>query len=475
MSTKYCAVFPAGSKGSISMADIEKQLDAMRRCADERNFVPMDVRRKKLRYFRKMIICHRDVIIKALEKDLGKHPFETLSAEVMPLLDVLKLLIKKMPSLLRPKRLSVNPMNFPASGRLVPEPYGMTLAIATWNYPLLLALEPVLGSYAAGNRAVLKLSNRSGETMKLIRYLVEKCFSDDEIIVIDDELSFEAVLSRRFDHIFFTGSAATGRLVLRHAAENFTPVILEMGGKSPCIVDKTADLKRAAKRIAWGKFSNAGQTCVAPDHLLVHESVYHKFMLELTDAVAGLYGNVPLESSDLAGIVDQQAYERLSELASHGRLVCGGEKDPAARKISPTVIDHLPETDALWQEEIFGPVMPVRSFSEPSEIFHTLSINEKPLALYYFGKDRKLMRRLQNGSSSGALVFNDVVTHFMNMDFPFGGVGHSGMGAYHGKRTLTAFVHFKPVMKRSAFWDFSLRYPPYDKFRLWFVKLLTGK
>lgn len=456
-------------------SQLVEQLEAMRDRADCRNFTDLAHRRRVLRNFHRSLIVHRDVIISSLAADLGKPKFETLSGEIMPLLEISRYLSSRLPRLCRPKRLRVSPLNFPASGKLCPEPYGLALVIATWNYPLLLSLEPLLGAYAAGNLVVLKLSHRSHQTMNLLRYLIEKHFPADEVMVIDDELSFDETLARRYDYIFFTGSAPTGRKVLRAAAEHFTPVTLEMGGKSPCIVDVGANLRQAARRIAWGKFSNAGQTCVAPDCLYVAEKVHLEFQRHLADAIRDFYGEEPLLSPDLGQIADAERYDHLSELISHGRLIVGGEKDPASRRIAPTVIDQLAENDPLWQEEVFGPILPMRCFGSNEELEAMLPKQPKPLALYYFGKDRQLMKSLAAKFSSGALVFNDVVTHFLNFHFPFGGVGASGMGAYHGKRTFSTFCHYKPVMTRSPFWDFSLRFPPYGKLREHLLNFLTRK
>ncbi len=453
---------------------IREKLAAMRSRADARDFADLASRRRHLQEFHRSLIVHRDVILSSLAADLGKPKFETLSAELMPLLEISRYLSSHLTRLCRPQRLPVSPLNFPARGQLRPEPYGLALVIATWNYPLLLSLEPVLGAYAAGNLVVLKLSHRSHQTMNLVRYLIEKHLPPDQVLVIDDELSFDETLAQRFDYIFFTGSAPTGRKVLRAAAEHFTPVTLEMGGKSPCIVDVGANLHQAAKRIVWGKFSNAGQTCVAPDCLYVAEKIHLEFQRHLADTIREFYGDEPLQSPDLGQIVDADRYNHLSELISHGRLIVGGEKDPVSRKIAPTVIDALSPDDPLWQEEVFGPILPMRCFASNEEL-QTMLPQNKPLALYYFGKDRRLKRYLLDNFSSGAVVFNDVVTHFLNFHFPFGGVGPSGMGAYHGKRTFSTFCHYKPVMKKSAFWDFSLRFPPYGKMREMLLDFLTRR
>ena len=455
-------------------SDLLKKLNVLREAADRCEFTPTRERQEKLKSFCRALVEHRDVIIKALENDLKKSGFETLSGELIPLLEILKYLIRKLPSLTKKRRLSMSSLNFPASGCLIPEPYGMVLVISTWNYPLILSLEPLLGAYAAGNKVVLKLAPRSGQTMDLIGKLVAACFDQSEVVVINGEVDLEDALSYRYDYIFYTGSKFGGRLVLDKAAENFTPVTLEMGGKSPCIVDESANLPRAAQRIAWGKFSNAGQTCVAPDNVLVAKKILPDFNRELISAIKKMYGQNPFESPDFGRLADLRAYERISKLSEHGRLIWGGEKSPETLQIAPTVVDSLEPDDPLLTEEIFGPVLPVRTFDSTEELLKMLPGRPRPLALYYFGKNRDLEKLLMQKTSSGALVINDVVMHLMNLDLPFGGVGESGMGAYHGKRTFDTFCHYKPMMKQSPTMDFSMRYPPYGKWRMKLLKFLSG-
>ncbi len=450
-----------------------EQLDQLKKLADARVMIPVKTRRQTLRCFRRELTSHRAAMTEALQGDLGKCAFETLSGELLGVFGILDYLVRKLPRLAAPRRKLVSPINFPASGALVPEPYGVALVVATWNYPLALSMEPLLGAYAAGNRVVVKLPSRSKRTTALLRYLIEAVFPADEVAVVSDEMHLEQLLKFRFDYIFLTGSASAGKMALRAAAENFTPVTLELGGKSPCIVDGSANLKRAARRIAWGKFSNAGQTCVAPDYLLVEKNVRDELVYQLGIAIRDLYGEYPLESPDYGAIIDEAGYERLNCMLAHGRLLYGGEKDPAARRIAPTIIDQLDADDPLLKEEIFGPLLPVVTFDGDAELIGKLPKLPKPLALYYFGNNKRRMKFLTESTSSGALVFNDVVTHFLNFRLPFGGVGASGMGCYHGRQTFETFTHLKPVMKQSRWLDLSFRYPPYDKFRLALMKFLT--
>ena len=450
---------------------IMKRLTAMRGAADacERPSVPQ--RRTRLKKLLSLVVEYRQAAITALRDDLGKSAFESCATEILPLVDILRYLIRKLPKLAHPRGAGVSWMNFPADGALVPEPYGLVLVVATWNYPLLLALEPLAGAFAAGNQVVLKLHDRALHTNGFLRWLIHEAFGD-EVLVVDNEIGFPELIREKFDYIFYTGNGQGGREVLTAAAGNLTPATLELGGKSPCIVAPGANLKVAARRIVWGKFTNCGQTCVAPDYLLVHTTVRDALVEQLKRAVREFYGASPLDSPDYGHMIDVRAYERVSKLVGSGRLICGGDKQPERLAIEPTIVDRLNADDPLLSEEIFGPVLPVVTYDSEDALFAELRRRGKPLALYCFGGNRKLRSRLVSGSSSGALVFNDVVTHFVNPKMPFGGVGPSGMGAYHGRRTFETFSHFKPVMKQSRWFGMPFRYPPFSKFRTWFLELL---
>lgn len=447
------------------------RLAARRELADACDYPDVRYRRERLKKLLSLVIRHRDGAMAALRDDLGKSEFESLSTELLPLAGILRYLIRKLPRLARRRSVPVSWMNFPACGSVVPEPYGMVLVVATWNYPLLLALEPLAGAYAAGNQVVLKLHDRAPHVKSFIRWLIGEAF-DDEITVIDAEMPFEELLKERFDYIFYTGNARGGRDVLNAAAGNLTPVTLELGGKSPCIVAPGANVKVAARRIAWGKFTNCGQTCVAPDYVVVHSDLKDELTDRLRAAIEDFYGRQPLDSLDFGHLIDSRSYERISKLVEGGRLICGGDKDPERFAIEPTVVDRLDPKSPLLAEEIFGPVLPVVSYDSDNELFAEIRRRGKPLAMYCFGGNRKLRERLRSGSSSGALVFDDVVTHFINPDMPFGGVGASGMGAYHGRRTFETFSHFKPVMEQSRWFDLPFRYPPFSRLRTALLELL---
>jgi probable aldehyde dehydrogenase ywdH len=429
----------------------------------------VEQRRMLLRRLLAELQVNRERIMAALHADLHKSEFEASVTEFIPLLEALRFMIRKLPRLAKTRRAAVSPMNFPARGRLVPEPYGVVLVCATWNYPLLLALEPVIGAVAAGNSVVLKLSDKSQATMALVAELLEKASDSGQVATVGDELSFEEILKERFDYIFYTGSEYGGRKVLAAAAPHLTPVTLELGGKSPCIVCADADLAVAAKRIVWGKFTNAGQTCVAPDYLLVHRSVKSRLLDEMRKRVREFYGENPLENPDYAHIVNRLHYDRLCKLLGDRPA----ERDPERLCIAPVIVEGVTPDDPLMAGEIFGPILPVLEFSENEEALGLVRKLPKPLALYCFGGDREMRRRVTEEISSGAVSFNDVVMHFVNPAMPFGGVGNSGMGRYHGKYSFETFTHYKPVMAQSGRIDWPVRYPPFREWQKKLARLLS--
>lgn len=426
--------------------------------------VPVSIRRTKLRDFVRRLAKAKLEIYAALTADLNRCSMETLLSELIPLVQIIRYLAGNLSRLSRPRRLRGSMATFPASTRLYPEPFGRVLVISTWNYPLLLSLEPALGAYAAGNRVVLKLSPRSPHTNAVIEKLLHSCFSSDEILLIRDELTLDELMEFSYDYIFVTGSSATGRQVMRRAAENLTPCTMELGGKNPCVVTAGANLRLAARRIVWGKFFNAGQSCAAPDYLLVERKVKPQLMNLIAKEIRRLYGKDPLGSDFLTGMPDVEAYERMMKLIADGRLVWGGNHSPQQLSIEPTVVDRLPENSPLFTQEIFGPILPVKDYAGDAELMQMLAEKERPLAAYCFGASKELKRFFRYGYSCGAVIFDDVLIHFSNMNVPFGGVGASGFGAYHGEKSFSTFTHEKPVMTQSRWFDLPLRYPPYRRF-----------
>ncbi len=420
-------------------------------------------RRRMLSSLLALIKSNRDYLFAALNTDLGKPEYEAFSCEYVPVTEALKYQIKHLKKFASPHRAGGGIFNFPSSASVCAEPYGAALIFGTWNYPLLLAVDPVAGALAAGNRVTLVLSSQSPETARVLKRIFREWeYSEWVNAVEEDEIKRSELLAERFDVMFFTGGAAAAADVAAAAAANFTPVMLELGGKSPVIVDADADLKVAARRIVWGKFTNAGQTCVAPDYLLVHRAVREKLLNHIRAAVKEFYGDDPSQSPDYGRIVNMRHYERLCRLLSGGNLVCGGEKEPSIRYIAPTVLSDVAPESEIMEREIFGPILPVIEVSGLDDAVAVVNRREKPLALYYFGGKRSNFEKVAAMTSSGGACFNEVLMHLMSPALPFGGVGASGMGCYHGRYSFDAFSHYKPCLRKRTFPDWKLRYPPYS-------------
>ncbi|MEM6789488.1 MAG: aldehyde dehydrogenase family protein [Myxococcota bacterium] len=405
----------------------------------------------------------RDALLGALHADLGKSSFEGYLAELALLLKDTEHAKKHFRAWMAPERVSTPLSLQPGTCRVQRDPLGVALVIAPWNYPVQLALEPLVGVIAAGNCAVLKPSEVSGETSKLLAELVPQYLDPDAIAVVEGGVpETTALLAERFDHIFFTGSTNVGRVVMAAAAKHLTPVTLELGGKSPTIVDSTADLDVAARRIVWAKFFNAGQTCVAPDYVLVDARVATPFVEKLRTTIQKFYGAQPQHSRDYGRIVSDRHFERLVGFLDQGEVVCGGDHDASTRFIAPTVLTGVSEHDRIMGEEIFGPVLPVLEVGSVVEAIDFVNERPKPLALYVFTRDEAVADRVLSETSSGGACVNDALTHLSVLDLPFGGVGESGMGAYHGKASFDTFTHHKSVLAKSNLLDIAVRYPPYS-------------
>ncbi len=421
-------------------------------------------RKLMLKNLKKILKDNREKIFIALYEDLHKSESEATVSEFVPLMDSLNFMIKNIKKFAKHKRVSAGIANMPGHGKIYQEPYGTVLIISTWNYPLLLAIDPLIGALAAGNNAILKLSPNTPNTNRVLKSLLDECFQFKNCIV-DNEFSLEEILQFKFDYIFFTGGEASGKKVAAAAAEHLTPVTLELGGKSPCIVDDTSDLKLAARRIAWGKFMNAGQTCVAPDYLLVCQSVKEKFILLLREQIKVNFGNDPEKSPDYVRIISREHYERLGKLMEEGILVCGGEKIADELYIAPTVLDKITMDSKIMEREIFGPILPIISVDNFDEALEIVRSRPKPLAAYYFSKNSKRIEKFLTTTSSGGVSINDTVMHLCSANLPFGGVGPSGMGSYHGKASFQTFSHAKSILIKNKYFDFPLRYLPYTKWK----------
>ena len=418
---------------------------------------------ESLRKLERWVRAHREEIFAALKHDLNKPPFETYATEMGVVLDELKFALKHIRRWSKPKRVRTNLKNFPSSGRIYPEPYGVTLVMSPWNYPFNLTLTPVIAAVAAGNCAIVKPSAYSPATSSLVARLCEEVFHPGHVAVIEGGRSEnQALLDEKYDMIFFTGSATVGKTVMQAAAQHLTPVVLELGGKSPCIVDETADIKLAAKRIAWGKLVNAGQTCVAPDYLLVHESVKERLLEEMKLIIREMYGEKPLENPDYPKIINEKHFNRLLGLVEGEKIVMGGGSNTATLQIEPTILDAVSWDAPVMSEEIFGPLLPVLTFRNFEDILQKISSRAKPLAAYLFTSNKKTAQNFVRNLSFGGGCINDTLMHLSDSRLPFGGVGESGMGSYHGKAGFDAFSHYKTVLKKSTLIDVPLRYPPYN-------------
>lgn len=403
-------------------------------------------------------------LCEALWTDLHKSYEEAYLTEVSLLLGEIRSHIHNLRKWSRPKRVSTPLKMFPSRSRIVSEPLGTALIIAPWNYPVQLLLTPLVGAISSGCTAVLKPSPYVPNVSKVTRQLIEDTFNDEYIAVVQGNRDVNAaLLEERWDLIFFTGSPALGKIVMGAAARNLTPVVLELGGKSPCIVDKDADIKTAARRIAWGKSLNAGQTCIAPDYLMLHEDIKDVFLKELELNFKELLGDNPQETKHFVRIVNDKAFDRLEGYLKDGKVVSGGRTDKSDRYFEPTVLDDVPQDATVMNEEIFGPIFPVRTFKEIDEVISYVVSREKPLALYYFGgQGDKVLRH----TSSGGACINDTIMHIANENVPFGGVGNSGLGSYHKKRSFDAFTHYRAVITTPTFLDLPFRYMPYRFFNL---------
>jgi acyl-CoA reductase-like NAD-dependent aldehyde dehydrogenase len=422
----------------------------------------IDFRVGQLGVLRSAIVKRERDILEALKRDLGRPMVEGYTSEIGIVLHEIDFALKDLAAWAKPCKVRTPLMLFPGSSWIYPEPYGSVLVIAPWNYPFQLAVSPLIGALAAGNCAVVKPSEAAPHTSRLIADMIGKAFDPSYLAAVEGGVEeTKALLDQRFDYIFFTGGTHVGRIIMAAAARHLTPVTLELGGKNPCIVDAGADLDKAARRIAWGKLVNAGQTCIAPDFVLAQKSIKPALLARLAAAIESFYGADPERSPDFGRIVNDRHFERLSALMQDGEIVVGGKTDAAQRYIAPTIIDGVSWDHALMQEEIFGPILPVLDFDDLEAVLAALESKPKPLALYFFSEDRDRQEQVLRRLSSGGACINDTFAQLLNLQLPFGGVGDSGMGAYHGKAGFETFSHRKSVVKRSTWLDPGFKYPPY--------------
>lgn len=428
---------------------------------------------EKLKALRASIKRHEEDILNALKADLNKAHFEGYAAEVGMVLDELRHCISQTKKWAKPKRVHTSIVNFLSFSKIYSEPYGVVLVMAPWNYPFLLSMDPVIGAICAGNCFVLKPSAYSKHTSDILKTIIEEVFEPNcGVVILGGREENQALLNEKFDYIFFTGSTEVGKQVMAAASRNLTPVSLELGGKSPCIVDETANIPLAAKRIVWGKFLNAGQTCVAPDYLYVHKSVKDKLMHEIDGYVKKSYGENPLSCEEYPKLINQKHFERVCEFIKGEKIIFGGQSNSETNKIAPTLLDNITWDCPVMKEEIFGPVLPVLTFTGYDEIIPVIKAKDKPLALYLFTTSNRYKKRVLNEISYGGGCINDTIVHLSSSHMPFGGVGASGMGGYHGKFSFDTFSHKKSVLTKSNLLDFFIRYAPYKDHLKLLKKLL---
>lgn len=425
----------------------------------------IDFRINELKKLKKIIQKNEEEILQALKKDLGKSNFEAYATEVGIIYDEINLHIKNIRKWAKREKRSSPIVHYPSKSYVYKEPYGVTLIIGPFNYPFQLVIAPLIGAISAGNTAIIKPSENTINTAKLLEKIINNNFDKGYIRVVDPLGGKEVVsylLDLPFDYIFFTGSVRVGKIVMEKAAKNLTPVTLELGGKSPCIVDSDADINLAAKRIVWGKFLNAGQTCVAPDYLFIHKNIKDKFLKALVKEIKNQFGENIKKSSDYPRIVNTISLDRFSNYLKDGEIYFGGEIDKETLYMEPTILTNVKLESLVMTDEIFGPILPVIEFNYLNEIISIINKREKPLALYYFSESNKKIEYVIERTSAGGVTINDTIIHVANGNLPFGGVGPSGLGKYHGKDSFNTFTHTKSVMKRGTFIEFKIRFAPYN-------------
>lgn len=433
----------------------------------------LEFRLTQLEKLKASVLNHQTEIIDAVKSDLGRPEYEGYFE--IGVLDELKYVQKRLKKWTQPQRVCLPITQLPGSAWVQPEPLGVVLIIGPWNYPFQLVISPLIGAIAAGNCAIIKPSEIAPATSQVVAKLIQSTFSPEYIAVVEGDVeAAQALLAQKFDHIFFTGGTRVGQIVMEAAAKQLTPVTLELGGKSPCIVDRDVKVEVAAKRIVWGKFINAGQTCIAPDYLLVHEAIKPGLIQAMQATLTEFFGEDPAQSPDLARIVNESQFDRLVSLLEGESIIVGGQANRDNRYIAPTILDNATWDSPVMQEEIFGPILPVLTYQEVGEAIAQINSRPKPLALYLFTRDKELQKQVLNSTSSGGVCLNDVFLQVAIWGMPFGGVGDSGIGAYHGKTSFETFSHLKSVLKKPFWFDLAWRYAPYADKIDFFKKVINA-
>lgn len=446
--------------------EIRQILEKQHRLFQEGATLPVSFRLSQLQKLKDGIRRYEEKLDQALEADLGKSRMESYMCEIGLTLSELTWMQKHLRSLVREKRVATPLAQFAARSFRSPSPYGTVLIMSPWNYPVLLTLEPLIDAIAAGNTVVIKPSAYAEHTSAVLKEMLKECFPSEYVAVVTGgRAENKALLEQRFDKIFFTGGKTVGREVLRHAAEYLTPVTLELGGKSPCIVDKSAKIPLAAKRIVFGKYLNCGQTCVAPDYILCDRTVYAELILALQKEITTQFGEDPLKNPDYGKIINRKHYDRIMGLIDADKVVCGGCGDGQSLRIAPTIMKNVTFSDTVMGEEIFGPVLPILTYDTLEEAINIVEEHPHPLALYLFSEDKKAQKKVLELCHFGGGCINDTIIHLATSAMPFGGVGESGMGGYHGRTGFETFSHFRSIVDKKTWMDLPIRYQRYSRMK----------
>lgn len=448
----------------MNLMNVDQLLKQQREYFRSGATLPVEFRISMLKKLYKTIKKYEYEIVEALNNDLGKSDYESYLCEIGLTLSEISYLLKHINRFVKEKTVWTSLGQFAARSYKKSVPYGNVLIMSPWNYPFLLTMEPLVDALAAGNTAIVKPSAYSSSTSEMIKTIITECFDEKYVAVVTGGRKENSeLLDKKFDFVFFTGSLEVGKEVLRHTAETLTPAVLELGGKSPCIVDNTAKIPLAAKRIIFGKFINCGQTCVAPDYILCHQSVKDELIKEMKKQIQLQFGDDPLMNPDYGKIINEKHYERLCGLIDHHKVVHGGRCHKDTLQIEPTVMDNITWDDAVMKEEIFGPLLPVLTYNSLDDVICDLQHRSKPLALYLFAENHGVIKEVTNRCQYGGGCINDVVTHVATSHLPFGGVGESGMGYYHGKAGFDTFSHTKSILDKKTWIDLPMRYQPYNR------------
>ncbi|MGM0641976.1 MAG: aldehyde dehydrogenase [Thermotogota bacterium] len=448
---------------------ISEKINKMKNYFDSNTTKDIDFRIEQLKKLKQIILENEEFLMTALKRDLNKSFFESFETEIGYTIKELSYIIKNLKKWSKPKKVKTSLINFYGKSYIHHEPFGVSLVISPWNYPFQLTISPIIGSIAAGNCTAVKVSEFSPNTSEALAKIINENFDENFLYVFQGEAEVaKELLENKFDYIFFTGSTEIGQKVMQAAAKNLTPVTLELGGKSPCIVDEDINLETAAKRLTWGKFINAGQTCIAPDYLFVHKNIKEQFIEKIIETINSFYNNDSKKSQYYPSIISEKHFDRLIKLMKEQTIIYGGEHDRKEKYIQPTLLETPDFESDVMQEEIFGPILPIFEYNNLEEVITFIKKRPKPLALYFFSKNKELQNKITDEISYGGGTFNDTIMHIGNLELPFGGVGDSGIGHYHGKYSFETFSNKKSILKKTFWPDLKLRYPPYKG--LWLLK-----